>query len=264
MGLGFRVGFLGLLHLEIIKERLIREFGLEIVVSPPSPSYKIVLKNKKEVLINNPSQFPPPSSISEILEPYVKLEIITPQTYLGSLLRLLRERRGQYKEMKYLEAGLCLLTYEIPLCEIIFDFYDKLKTLSSGYGSMDYQFRDFRQADLCKIDFLIASKKIAPLSLIAPREKAFKVGQRIVSRLKEMIPRQLFKISIQAAISSKIIAREDIPALGKNVTRNLYGGDISRKRKLWEKQKAGKRRLKKFGRVEIPTEVFLKLAKEGR
>ncbi len=265
LGFGFRGGFLGLLHLDIIRERLEREYNLDLIITTPSVPYKVAISDKlsaiSEILINNPSEFPDPSQIREIKEPYVKLEIITPVNYLGPVMELVQNRRGIYKEIKYLDSKTTLLTYEIPLVEILVDFYDKLKQVSSGYASLNYELIGFRPEKLVKMDFLVAGDKIEPLSVIIPEKNAHRIGRVIVKKLKEVIPRQMFEVSLQAAISGKIIAREDIPALRKDVTAKLYGGDVTRKRKLLEKQKKGKQKMKRLGKVDIPQEAFLAVLK---
>jgi len=258
-GAGFRCGFLGLLHLEITKERLLREYGLDLIITSPSVAYQVKKTNGEQVIINNPASLPPASVIDQILEPFVKLEIITPSQYLGPIMELVKAKRGIYKKMDYLDQETLWLEYEIPLSELVIDFYDRLKALSSGYASLNYEFLDFRPSDLVCLDILVAGQKVEPLSQIVPRSKAYHLGREMVSKLKEIIPRQLFKVFLQAAVGSKILAREDIPALKKDVTGHLYGGDITRKMKLWEKQKKGKKRMKKFGQVDLPTDIFIKL-----
>jgi GTP-binding protein LepA len=240
LGAGFRCGFLGMFHLEITKERIQRDCGFEIIISRPTADIKML--------------------DGVYYEPYVRLEIVTPNIYLGQVMDLARQRRAEYKEMRYLGER-AILIYEAPLSEVIIDFYDQLKNISSGFASMNYQVIGYRKADLVQLDILAAGEKIEPLSQIVPREKAETIGRDLVKRLKELIPRHLFEVSLQAAIENRIIAREDIPALKKNVTAHLYGGDITRKRKLWEKQAAGKKRMKQIGRVYLPADIFLKLLK---
>jgi len=241
LGAGFRCGFLGMFHLEITKERIQRDCGFEIIISRPTADIKML--------------------DGVYYEPYVRLEIVTPNIYLGQVMDLVRQRRAEYKEMRYLGER-TILIYEAPLSEVIIDFYDQLKNISSGFASMNYQVIGYRKGDLVQLDILAAGEKIEPLSQIVPKEKAEAIGRDLVRRLKELIPRHLFEVSLQAAIGNRIIAREDIPALKKNVTDHLYGGDITRKRKLWAKQAAGKRRLKKLGKVQVPTDIFLKLLKK--
>jgi len=240
LGAGFRCGFLGMFHLEITKERIQRDCGFEIIISRPTADIKML--------------------DGVYYEPYVRLEIVTPNIYLGQVMDLARQRRAEYKEMRYLGER-AILIYEAPLSEVIIDFYDQLKNISSGFASMNYQVIGYRKADLVQLDILAAGEKIEPLSQIVSREKAETIGRDLVKRLKELIPRHLFEVSLQAAIENRIIAREDIPALKKNVTAHLYGGDITRKRKLWEKQAAGKKRMKQIGRVYLPADIFLKLLK---
>ncbi len=261
LGMGFRCGFLGLLHLDITKERLQREYNLDLIITVPSVSYKVIKNNEKEILINNPSELPENTEIKEICEPYVLLEIVTPSKYLGPIMKLVQERRGEYKDTEYLDPETCFLTYNIPLNEIIIDFYDHLKSISSGYASLNYEFLDFRKAKLVKLDILITEDLTEPLSQIVPEEKAYQIGRALVKRLKDIIPRQLFKVALQAAVGSKIIAREDIPALRKDVTAKLYGGDVTRKRKLLEKQKKGKKKMGKLGKIDIPQEAFMAVLK---
>ncbi len=266
LGMGFRCGFLGLLHLDITKERLCREYDLDLVITAPSVQYKIKTRGKgqgtREITISSPSELPPTSEIVNIYEPYVRLEIITPSKYLGPIMKLTQSKRGKYKDTKYLDPKTCFLTYDIPLSEIIIDFYDQLKSVSSGYASLNYEFLDFRPAKLVKLDILVAGDKVAPLSQIVPEEKTYQTGRDLVQRLKNIIPQQLFKVALQATVGSRILAREDIPALSKDVTAKLYGGDVTRKRKLLEKQKKGKKRLKRFGKVDIPQEAFMVILKK--
>ncbi len=261
LGSGFRVGFLGLLHLDIIRERLEREFNQDLIITTPSVSYKIILPGLKETTIKSANDMPQAGTFLEIQEPMVKLEIITPVQFLGKVMELAQDRRGEYKSIDYLDSKTALVFYEIPLSEIIIDFYDELKSISSGYASLNYEFLNFKKADLVKLDILVAGDIVPPLSIITPKEKAEKTGRKIVERLKESIPRQLFSVSLQAAVGAKVLAREDVPPLRKDVTAKLYGGDVTRKRKLLEKQKKGKKRLKRFGKVDIPQEAFLSILK---
>ena len=262
LGLGYRCGFLGLLHLDIIRERLEREYDLDLLVTTPSVSYEVLQNNSEVLSINNPSELPDPAVIAEIAEPYVSLEIITPSSYLGAVMELCTDSRGLYKDMKYLEETTVVITYEIPLAEIITEFYDNLKRVTSGYASYNYDFIGNKPGDLVKLDILIAGDIVDPLSVIIPRQKAGYIGRPVLENLRKVIPKQMFEISLQVAIGSKIIARESIPALRKDVTAKLYGGDYSRKRKLLEKQKAGKKRMKKMGRVDIPQEAFFTMLKK--
>lgn len=262
LGLGFRCGFLGLLHLDIIRERLEREYDLDLLVTTPSVSYEIEITNGEKKYIHSPAELPDPTFIKEVLEPYVKMEIIAPSNYVGPIMELAREARGVYRDMGYLEETTAVLTYEIPLAEIITNFYDDLKRITSGYASYNYEFIGYIPGDLVKLDILIAGDMVDPLSLIVPRVKASYVGRPILENLKSTIPKQMFEISLQAAIGTKVIARETISALRKDVIAKLYGGDYSRKRKLLEKQKAGKKRMKKIGRVDIPQEAFWAMLKK--
>ena len=261
LGFGFRCGFQGLLHMEIVQERLEREFKLDLISTAPSVKYKIKLRNGKEIEVENPADWPDPGLIEEVLEPYIQAEIYTPKEYLGALIKLCEEKRGIQKELKFLTPERCILVYELPFSEVVLDFYDKLKSYSRGYASLDYQFIGYRPGDLVKMDILINKQPVDALSLIVHREKAYYRGRELVAKLKEVIPRQLFEVVIQAAIGSKIIARERIAPLRKDVLAKCYGGDVTRKKKLLEKQKEGKKRLKAIGHVEIPQEAFLAVLK---
>jgi len=261
LGFGFRCGFQGLLHMEIVQERLEREFKLNLISTAPSVKYRVRLKNGEELEIENPAHFPDPGLIEEVLEPYIQAEIYTPKEYLGALIKLCEEKRGLQKELKYLSPERVILIYELPFSEVVLDFYDKLKSYSRGYASLDYQFVGYRASDLVKMDILINKQPVDALSLIVHREKAYYRGRELASKLKEVIPRQLFEVVIQAAIGSKIIARERIAPLRKDVLAKCYGGDVTRKKKLLEKQKEGKKRLKSIGQVEIPQEAFLAVLK---
>jgi len=256
LGMGFRCGFLGLLHMEIIQERLEREYNLNLVITTPSVIYEIVTKDGKDLRIDNPSKFPGPENIAEIKEPFSRVYIIVPKDSIGELMKLAESRRAEYVSTEYLDEERARLIYEMPVAEIITDFYDKIKSLSRGYGSLDYEMLDYRCASVVKLDILINGDIVDALSSLVNKEKAAMRGRAIVKKLKETIPRHLFKIAIQAAIGGNVIAREDVSALAKHVTGKCYGGDITRKRKLWEKQKAGKKRLKQFGKVQIPQEAF--------
>jgi GTP-binding protein LepA len=257
LGFGFRVGFLGMLHMEVVQERLDREFGLDIVTTMPNVRYTVALTDGTEVTVENPSEMPDTSRIVEVREPYVKAQIITPTDYIGALMGLCQERRGTYITQEYLTTDRVDLQYELPLAEIVFDFYDKLKSVSRGYASFDYDFIEERPSKLSKLDVMLNGEPVDALSTIVHRDKAYDMGRRLASKLRELIPRQLFDVAIQAALGSKIIARETVKALRKDVTAKCYGGDISRKRKLLEKQKEGKKRMKQVGAVEVPQEAFL-------
>ncbi|MFA5164430.1 MAG: translation elongation factor 4 [Candidatus Omnitrophota bacterium] len=260
-GFGFRCGFLGLLHMEIVQERLEREYDLNLIATTPSVVYKVKKRGGDVVEIENPSKLPPPQEIEHIEEPYIRGFIITPSDALGNVMQLCQERRGIYKSTEYLDPTRAMLVYEFPLSEIIVDFYDKIKSMTRGYGSLDYEFKEYLESDLVKLDILINGKPCDALSFIVHKDSAYMKGNQLVTKLKELIPRQLFEVALQAAIGSKIIARETVRPVGKNVTAKCYGGDISRKRKLWEKQKEGKKRMKQFGKVEIPQEAFMAVLK---
>ncbi|MBI4848718.1 MAG: elongation factor 4 [Nitrospirae bacterium] len=259
LGFGFRCGFLGLLHMEIIKERLEREFKLELVNTAPTVIYKVVKKPEDIVFIDSPAKLP--ESYEWIEEPFVKTVIFVPQKYIGSILELCQERRGVQKDFHYIGKDRIVVTYEMPLNEILWDFYDKLKSLSSGYASMDYEFVGYRESQLIKLDLLLNGEPVDALSMIVHKDKAYSKGRQVAEKLREEIPRQMFEVVIQATIGSKIIARETIKAMRKNVLAKCYGGDITRKRKLLEKQKEGKKRMKQVGRVEVPQEAFLAVLK---
>lgn len=261
LGKGFKCGFLGSLHLDIILERFQREFNLNFVATTPSVSYEIVLNNGQKKNIYSPSEFPTTDRIKEVREPWVRLAIFTPKEYLGAIMKLLQSRRGIYIKTDYLSPEKIEIFYEVPLSEIIVDFYDKLKSISSGFASLSYELIGLRAANLVKLIVLVAGDEAEALSKIVPREKANEEGRRTVKKLKKLLPRQMFKISLQAAIGGKIIAREDLPALKKDVTGHLYGGDITRKKKLWAKQKKGKKKMKQIGRVAIPDSVFVDMLK---
>ncbi len=258
LGFGFRCGFLGLLHMEIVQERLEREFDLDLIASAPSVEYRVVLTNGRgEVVVDNPARMPGPSDIEEIHEPWVTLSIVTPSSYIGTLMELSTGRRGSFIDLEYLDPTRVVMRFELPLGEVIVDYYDQLKSRTQGYASMDYEEAGYRPADLVKIDVLVNGEPVDALSLIAHRDKAQRIGRLLVEKLKELIPRQMFEVPIQAAIGANVIARESIRAMRKNVLAKCYGGDITRKRKLIEKQKEGKARMKRVGSVEIPQEAFL-------
>ncbi|HUR16304.1 MAG TPA: translation elongation factor 4 [Candidatus Limnocylindrales bacterium] len=258
LGTGFRCGFLGLLHMEIVQERLEREFDLDLIASAPSVEYRVqLLANRGEVVVDNPAMLPPIGEIETISEPWVKLSVITPSQYIGTLMELSTGRRGTFETMEYIDADRVLLSFELPLAEVIVDYYDQLKSRSQGYASLDYEEIGYREGDLVRLDVLVAGEPVDALSLIAHRTRAHSSGRVLVERLRQLIPRQMFEVPVQAAIGSNVIARETIRAMRKNVLAKCYGGDITRKRKLLEKQKAGKARMKRVGSVEIPQEAFL-------
>jgi GTP-binding protein LepA len=261
LGFGFRCGFLGLLHMEIIQERLEREYGLTLITTAPTVVYHIVTTNGEDLYIENPAKLPSPSAIAKFEEPYIHATLIAPERYVGNILQMCQERRGTQKGLQYLDPTRVMLTYELPLNEVILDFYDKLKSKTQGYASLDYELIGYREADLVKVDMLLNGETVDALSFISHRDKAHTRGRQLAEKMKEYIPKQMFEVAIQAAIGNKIVARETIGALKKNVTAKCYGGDITRKRKLWEKQKEGKKRMKQVGRVEVPQEAFLALLK---
>ncbi len=262
LGFGFRCGFLGLLHLEIIQERLSREFNLDLIATAPSVVYEILLKNGEKIKLHNPADMPDIMKIEEIREPWIKATILTPDEYLGAILKLCQERRGIQTNLSYVGAR-AMVEYDLPLNEVVFDFYDRLKSISRGYASFDYHLDDYREGDLVKMSILVNGEPVDALSILVHRSAAESRGRKMCEKLKELIPNHLFKIPIQAAIGGKIIARETISALRKDVTAKCYGGDVSRKRKLLEKQKAGKKKMRQFGKVEIPQEAFIKALKMG-
>ena len=261
LGSGFRVGFLGMLHMEVVKERLEREFNLDLIATAPTVIYEVLKTDGEKIAVQNPSELPEPSKIDKIFEPYVKATILTPNEFVGNLIKLLNDRRGIQVKMDYLNENRVLLEYDVPMNEIVMDFYDKLKSMTKGYASFDYEPIGFREGDLVKLDIRVAGEVVDALSIIVPREKARARGLAFVNQLKELIPRQLFEVALQASIGNTIIARTNVKAMGKNVTAKCYGGDITRKRKLLEKQKAGKKRMKAIGKVQVPQEAFMAVLK---
>jgi len=261
LGFGFRCGFLGLLHMEIIRERLEREFGLSLITTAPTVAYRVTTVGGEQLTVDSPAKLPPVQAIASIEEPIILATIHLPESFLGGVLKLCEEKRGRQRELKYLARGRIMLTYELPLNEIVLDFYDRLKSVSKGYASLDYDFIDMQPADLVKLDILINGDPVDALSLIVHRDRSYPRGRELAEKMKELIPRQMFEVIIQASIGSKVIARETVKALRKNVTAKCYGGDITRKRKLLERQKEGKKRMKQVGRVEIPQEAFLAVLK---
>ncbi|MEA3489565.1 MAG: translation elongation factor 4 [Candidatus Omnitrophota bacterium] len=258
LGFGFRCGFLGLLHMEIIQERLEREFNLDLIASSPSVNYKIRLSNGDLIEVDNPTKFPDKERIEYIEEPFVRCNVFAPSGAIGALMKLCENKRGEFISTKYLDPGKAQLTYKIPLAEVIVDFYDKIKSLTQGYGSLDYELIGYRKSDIIKLEVLINGVPCDALSNIVHREKARRIGLELVHKLKETIPRHMFKIAIQASVGGNVIARENVSALKKHVTGKCYGGDITRKRKLWEKQKEGKKKMRRIGKVDVPKEAFLK------
>ena len=258
LGFGFRCGFLGLLHMEIVQERLEREFDLDLIASAPSVEYRVKLIHRDaEVVVDNPARMPPVGEIDTVSEPWVSTQVITPTEHIGALMELATGRRAEFVNMEYLDPNRVNLHFEMPLGELIIDFYDQLKSRSSGYASLDYEFIGYRPGDLVKLDVLVSGEPVDALSLIVHRSNAYRSGKALVEKLKELIPRQMFEVPVQAAIGSNIISRETIRAMRKNVLAKCYGGDVTRKRKLLEKQKEGKQRMKRIGSVEIPQEAFL-------
>ncbi|MDP1769088.1 MAG: translation elongation factor 4 [Nitrospirota bacterium] len=263
LGFGFRCGFLGLLHMEIIQERLEREYNLTLLTTAPTVVYRVLLTNGDVLEVNNPSQLPPPSSIESFEEPFILASVITPERYMGAIIQLCQERRGIQRGIQFLDPTRVTISYEMPLNEVILDFYDKLKSRTQGYASLDYELLGYRQSDLVRLDILLNGEAVDALSFITHKERSIHRGRQLAEKMKELIPRQMYEIAIQAAIGSKVIARETIGAMKKNVLAKCYGGDITRKRKLLEKQKEGKKRMKSVGNVEVPQEAFLAILKVG-
>ena len=264
LGFGFRCGFLGLLHMDVIRERLEREYDLTLLTTSPTVAFRVTSTDGRVTSVDNPTKLPPAGRIERIEEPYVHGSIVVPSEYLGGVIKLCQEKRGSQKRLEYLDAQLAVLEYELPLAEILFDFYDRLKSLSRGYASFDYEPMDFRPSDLVKLDVLLNGEAVDALSLIIHKEKAYSHGRALVGKMRDIIPRQLFEVVIQAAVGSRVIARESVKPLRKQVTAKLYGGDVTRKRKLLEKQKAGKKRMKRVGRVEVPQEAFMAVLSVGQ
>jgi GTP-binding protein LepA len=260
LGYGFRCGFLGLLHMEIVQERIEREFGLSLIVTAPSVRFKVVTTAGEVLEVDNPARLPAPDRIDHIEEPYVRSSIFVPTEFMTAIYKLAQEKRGEHRSLEYLGKRVHI-RFDFPLSEIVVDFYDKLKSISKGYASFDYEFADFRESDLVKLDILLNGEPVDALSVIVHRERAYEKGKALVEKLRGVIPRQMFEVAIQAAIGSRVIARESVKAMGKNVTAKCYGGDITRKRKLLEKQKEGKKRMKQVGKVEVPQEAFLSVLK---
>eukprot|EP00262_Sarcandra_glabra_P020879 TRINITY_DN850_c0_g1_i2.p1 TRINITY_DN850_c0_g1~~TRINITY_DN850_c0_g1_i2.p1 ORF type:complete len:411 (-),score=83.13 TRINITY_DN850_c0_g1_i2:12-1244(-) len=266
MGFGFRCGFLGLLHMEIVQERLEREYNLNLITTAPSVVYRVNCINGDSVECSNPAMLPEPGKRKSIEEPFVKIEMLTPKDYIGSLMELAQDRRGEFKEMKYITENRAALTYLLPLAEMVGDFFDQLKSRSKGYASMEYSFVGYRESDLVKLDIQINGDSVEPLATIVHKDKSYTIGRALTQKLKELIPRQMFKVPIQACIGSKVIASESLSAIRKDVLSKCYGGDITRKKKLLKKQAEGKKRMKAIGKVEVPQEAFmagLGLGKEG-
>ena len=263
LGFGFRCGFLGLLHMDIVRERLEREYDLELMATMPSVAFELTLTDGAVLEVHNPTDMPDPARIAEVREPYIRASILTPKDYIGQIMELAQERRGTHAGMHYLSSERVQLTYDLPLAEIVMDFFDQLKSRTRGYASLDYEPIGLRASEMVKLDVLLAGDPVDALSMIVHRDKAYEAGRMLVDRLRKKIPRQQYDVPIQAAVGAKIIARETVKAFRKDVTAKCYGGDISRKRKLLEKQKEGKRRMKQVGRVEVPPDAFLAVLELG-
>ncbi len=261
LGFGFRVGFLGMLHMEVVKERLEREFDMDLIATAPTVIYQVILTDGTQIEVQNPSELPDVGRIEKILEPYAKATVLTPTEYVGNIITILNDKRGVQNKMDYINPERVMLEYLVPMNEIIIDFYDKLKSATKGYASFDYEPIEYKEGDLIKLDVRVANEVVDALSIIVHRDKSYTRGRDLVKAMKELVPRQLFEVAIQASVGNKVIARETVKSMGKNVTAKCYGGDITRKRKLLEKQKAGKKRMKSIGRVELPQEAFLAVLK---
>ena len=264
LGFGFRTGFLGLLHMDIIMTRLEREFDLDVIATSPSVIYEVVLTNGETVIVDSPTKMPDRARISKIMEPYISTNIFVPSDFIGAIMELCQDKRGDYIGMDYIDPTRVNIHYEIPLAEIVYDFFDRLKSTTKGYASFDYEICGYKESDLVKMDILINGDVVDALSVIVHKDFAYNRGKKVVENLKEIIPRQMFQVPLQASVGSKIIARENISAMRKNVLAKCYGGDISRKKKLLEKQKEGKKRMKMVGRVEVPQEAFLAVLKSEK
>lgn len=263
LNFGFRVGFLGLFHMDIVQERLEREYDLDILATAPSVEYQVLLRSGETITIDSPADLPDESVIEEIREPWMKIQIFSPDDYIGPIMELVTKKRGQYVTMEYLDSSRVLLTYSLPLAELIVDFYDRLKSITKGYASLDYSFESYRADDLVKLDVLVNNQQVDALAMIVHRDDSYHKGQKLVSKLKELIPRQLFPVPIQAAVGKRVISRADVKAVRKDVLAKCYGGDITRKKKLLERQKKGKKRLKMIGNVEVPQEAFMAVLRLG-